>query len=178
MTIAAAQNGKARVTRLEVEKSRAIGSAGIELGDTVAQVGQNNAGKSTVLRALNAFFNFGDEREDFELGRHANTKTPQALIEVTITGLKGAGLPTMRPGGDEVRTRLKFRKTAVSECSVGSKWQSTPPSLQEMLQYISFALVPVRRDHEVAHDPFEAFWHLLCSSSVGSSWRRPSATTT
>ncbi|MFF0973695.1 ATP-binding cassette domain-containing protein [Kocuria sp. CPCC 205295] len=33
----------------------------MELGDTVALVGQNGSGKSSILRALNAFFNFEDE---------------------------------------------------------------------------------------------------------------------
>ncbi|MBO1031393.1 AAA family ATPase [Tessaracoccus sp. SD287] len=146
--------GKVRVTRLKIEKFRAIGSAEIELGDTVALVGQNGAGKSSALRALNAFFNFEEERQDFETGRHAYTKTSQAVIEITLVGLKGAGLPTTQTGGDEVRARLKFKKAPVWECLTGSRWQAAPTNLHDVLEkHISFALVPVRRDHEVAHDP-------------------------
>lgn len=157
MTAAAAKSGKARVTRLKIEKFRAIGAADVELGDTVALVGQNGAGKSSVLRALNAFFNVDDEREDFESGRHACTKTSQALIEVTLTGLKGAGLLTTQSGGEEVRARLKFKKAAVWECAVGSKWQTAPPNLHEVLQkHIAFArAVEEWITHNRQRDPHE-----------------------
>lgn len=154
MSVTAPDPGRVRVTRLKIEKFRAIGSAEIELGDTVALVGQNGAGKSSVLRALNAFFNFEEERQDFEGGRHAYTKTSQAVVEIALVGLKSAGLPTTETGGDEVRARLKFKKAPVWECLVGNRWQSAPTNLHDVLQeHISFALVPVRRDHEVAHDP-------------------------
>lgn len=50
-----AQPGNVRFTRLKIKRFRAVGFAEIELGDTVALVGQNGSGKSTILRALNAF---------------------------------------------------------------------------------------------------------------------------
>ncbi len=144
----------ARISRLRIEKFRAIASADIQLGYVVALVGQNGAGKSSVLRAVNAFFNFEEEREDFEAGRHAYTKTSQAVIEVTFEGVGGSDLPTVQPGADELRARLRFRKAPVWECYVGSKWQPAPTSFHSALRkHISYALVPVRRDHEVAHGP-------------------------
>lgn len=145
---------KVRVTRVKIEKFRAIGSAVIEVQDTIALVGQNGAGKSSVLRALNAFFNFERERSDFESLRHAYTKTSQSVIEVTLAGLAGLGLPTTAVGGDEVRARLKFKRQEKWECWVAGRWQAMPHDFHATLrEHITYALVPVRRDHEVAHGP-------------------------
>lgn len=68
-----------RVTRLKIQKFRAIEYAEIELGETIALVGQNGAGKSSVLRALNAFFNFESERQAFEDGVHRYTASTQTI---------------------------------------------------------------------------------------------------
>ncbi|NYI57455.1 ATP-dependent nuclease [Cellulomonas soli] len=147
-------SSKVRLSRLKIEKFRAIGSADIEFGEMVALVGQNGAGKSSVLRALNAFFNFERERGDFEARRHDFTKTSQSVIEVTLTGLFGADLPTVEQGGDEVRARLKFRRQEKWECWSEGRWQAMPQGFHEALRkHFTFALVPVRRDHQVAHDP-------------------------
>ena len=79
MTTTAEESGRARVARLRIEKFRAIGSAEIESGDMVALVGQNGAGKSSVLRALNAFFNFEAERDAFKVGLHRYSSTTQSI---------------------------------------------------------------------------------------------------
>ena len=65
-----AQPGGVRITRLKIEKFRAIASTEIELGHTVALVGQNGSGKSSMLRALNAIFNFDEEKTDLEDSNH------------------------------------------------------------------------------------------------------------
>lgn len=65
--------GRVRTTKLTIEKLRAIRLAEIELGDNVALVGQNGTRKSSILRALNAFYNFDDEKADFENGSVQST---------------------------------------------------------------------------------------------------------
>ncbi len=57
-----------RLTRLKIDKFRAIRDADKRIGEELALVGQNSAGKTSVLRALNAFFNFEQERASFEPG--------------------------------------------------------------------------------------------------------------
>lgn len=144
---------KPRVSRLIITKFRAIGSADIEFGQTIALVGQNGSGKSTILRALNAFFNFETEEGDFAAGRHKYTNGSQSVIEVRMTGLRTAGLPLSDAGTGEVRARLKYRSTKKWECWVNGGWGAMPADFHERLrQHLSYALIPIRRDHEVAHD--------------------------
>jgi predicted ATP-dependent endonuclease of OLD family len=42
----------------------------VEVCDLTALVGSNNVGKSGLLRALNAFFNYEDEQENFTDSSH------------------------------------------------------------------------------------------------------------
>lgn len=50
-----------KIKELHIEKFRAILKCDIEFKDIMAIVGENNSGKTTILRALNAFFNFEEE---------------------------------------------------------------------------------------------------------------------
>jgi len=152
LTTTAQESGKARVTRLKIEKFRAIGSAEIELGDTVALVGQSGAGKSSVLRALNAFFNFEAERDAFEAGLHRYSSTTQSIIEVEITGLPAGGLPLDGATGMFLG-RLKFQRKPIWQVWKAGKWETVPEFHDALRQHITYALVPIRRDHWVAHDP-------------------------
>lgn len=168
------QPGNVRITRLKIEKFRAISSADIELGDTVALVGQNGSGKSSILRALNAFFNFDDEKADFENGNHAYSRTAQSVIEVTIEGLSSdPALPRSESRSDKLRAQLKFRKQPVWNVFEGGKWQSAVPGFHEALrEQVAYALIPTRRDHAVAHDPASGLLERAVDEWVTSNRQR------
>lgn len=143
---------RVRLRKLQIKNFRAISDATIEFGDTLALVGQNGAGKTSVLRALNSFFNFEDERSAFEEGLHQFSPSLQSVIEVSIEGLEGTALPG-RGRSNEFRARLKFRKRAVWEVFRAGKWCVDGSFHENLRQQFSFALIPIRRDHEVAHAP-------------------------
>ncbi len=101
-----------KITKLSVEKFRAIRQSEIELSQETALVGQNSAGKSSLLRALNAFFNFSEEKSAFLEGRHAFQKTTTAVITIDFKKVPAAcDLPRVTTGGDAIRARLKYRKS-------------------------------------------------------------------
>lgn len=163
-----------RITRLRIEKFRAIGSTEIELGDTVALVGQNGSGKSSILRALNAFFNFDDEKADFENGNHAYNRTMQSVIEVTIEGLASdPALPRAQNGADLLKAQLKFRRQAVWNVFVDGKWQPSSPGFHDALRkQIAYSLIPTRRDHAVAHEPSTGLLERAVDAWVTSNRQR------
>lgn len=70
------------VKKIRIEKFRSIKKAEINLNSLTALVGENNVGKSTVLRAFNAFFNFEEEEENFLNRRHLFETRNNTKIEV------------------------------------------------------------------------------------------------
>lgn len=170
MSVAQGAKPAARITRLKIEKFRAIGHAEIELGDTIALVGQNGAGKSSVLRALNAFFNFESERQAFEDGLHRYSAA-QTIIEVSIEGLKHASLPTFGLRND-FRGRLKFRRKPIWQVWRNGGWESVPSFQEALREQITYALVPIRRDHEVAHSSSGGLLELAVERWVSSHSQR------
>lgn len=173
MSINTSTPEKARLTRIKITKFRAIGSAEIELSDTVALVGQNGSGKTSILRALNAFFNFSTEEPDFNEGRHKFKNGTTTVIEVTMTGLQDSGLPLSDAATGEVRAELKFRSRASWRVWTSGAWIAMPGDFHARLRdHISFVMIPIRRDHEVAHDPSEGLLERAVEQWVSANHQR------
>jgi len=141
-----------KVRKLTVEKFRAIRKSEIEFSQETALVGQNSSGKSSFLRALNAFFNFKEEQDAFSSGRHAFQKTTTTIITVDFTDVPNeCDLPRTVNGGNDVRARLKFRKTSSWQIYEAGAWRPAPNDFHARLsKYIRYVYVPMRRDHEVS----------------------------
>lgn len=141
-----------KITKLTVEKFRAVRLSEIELSQETALVGQNSAGKSSLLRALNAFFNFAEEERAFLEGRHAFQKTTTAIITVDFSNVPGdCDLPRLISGGAEVRARLKYRRSDTWQICDDGNWVTAPSDMhQKLSEHIRYVYVPMRRDHEVS----------------------------
>ena len=141
-----------KITKLSVEKFRAVRLSEIELSQETALVGQNSAGKSSLLRALNAFFNFPEEKQAFIEGRHAFQKTTTAIITIDFSNVPaGCDLPRLVIGGDEIRARLKYRKSDIWQIFDNGNWVAAPSDMhQKLSEHIRYVYVPMRRDHEVS----------------------------
>lgn len=141
-----------KLARLKIDKFRAIRSADIRIGNELALVGQNGSGKTSVLRALNAFFNFEDEQGAFERGQHVFSSSAVAVIDVTFTGApEECKLARVHAGSDTVRARLRYKKEPLWEIYVDRNWKKATGDFRvELSRFISYAFIPLRRDHHVA----------------------------
>lgn len=74
-----------KISKIELKKFRSIERCSIELNDLNAIVGQNNSGKSAIIRALNCFFNFKDEEINFIQGKHHYNSSSTPVITLTFT---------------------------------------------------------------------------------------------
>ena len=79
-----------RISEVTIEKFRSIKKATFHMKDITAVVGENNAGKTAVLRALNAVLNFRYEEECFLKKQHqyATRNNTYITIEFCDTPLK------------------------------------------------------------------------------------------
>jgi putative ATP-dependent endonuclease of OLD family len=141
-----------QLASIKIEKFRAIRHSTIRVGSELAIVGQNSAGKSSILRGLNAFFNFDAERSSFELGRHTFQKSSTAIIELVFSNVPlDCKLPKTSLGGSEVRARLKYKKAPGWQVMSEGNWIVAPADFHEELQkYVRYVYVPLRRDHEIS----------------------------
>lgn len=71
-----------KIRTISIENFRSIKNASISLNEITALVGENNAGKTAILRALNSVFNFADEREFFLNTMHRYWK--KTITKITI----------------------------------------------------------------------------------------------
>ncbi|MFP7572361.1 ATP-dependent nuclease [Marivita sp. S2033] len=146
-----------KLVKIRLEKFRGIRNAEIDVGTELALVGQNSGGKSSILRALNAFFNFQDERIHFEYSRHAFQKTSTAIIDLEFSEAPvECELPRVIAGSASVRMRLKYKKSANWEIFSNGTWVAAPVGFHEDLhQFVRYVYIPVSRTETVlswAHD--------------------------
>ena len=76
-----------KISGLEIEKFRSIQKCNIDLGEINAIVGENNAGKTAILRALNSVFNYEFEEKYFmdqthKYGPRSNTKITVHIADI------------------------------------------------------------------------------------------------
>ena len=76
-----------RIAAIGIQKFRSIDSCWIETTNLCALVGSNNVGKSTLMRALNAFFNFQSEQESFLNRSHDYSNRGIPKIDIVLTNV-------------------------------------------------------------------------------------------
>src|SRR6478735_2828030 len=97
-----------KISRIIIKKFRSIDTADIWVSSINAIVGQNNAGKSCLLRALNAFFNYDKEDLAFISGSHSFAPRTISKIEIHFDEIDSS----------KVASKFIYNKKLLCELSV------------------------------------------------------------
>jgi predicted ATP-dependent endonuclease of OLD family len=138
------------LTYVEIKKFRSIEYCKISLNNINAIVGQNNSGKSAIIRALNCFFNYQKEEANFITGKHQYTVSSQPKIEIGF--LLKTPVASLAPycQGDslviEMTYRHSYKKRQIRYKQAG-KYNVAPDDLLEKIKdVIAFVYIPPNRD--------------------------------
>lgn len=140
-----------KITRIIIKKFRSIDKADVWSGSINAIVGQNNSGKSCLLRALNAFFNYEKEEAYFSRGAHSFSPRAVAKIELHFEEYDASKIPNKYINNGKIIIETSFRiNTKGCARSIryksGSSWVTDPQVIDEVKKQIEFILIPPNRD--------------------------------
>lgn len=143
-----------RLTNLIVKKFRSYEHISINFKDVTVLVGQNNVGKSGIFKALNAFFNFEDEKINFLLEKHLYKSRAIPIIELTFENIPDKDIYAGKTINNQLILRFKFsHKTGkyFFKSQQSGNYETLDISfISELKKDISFVLIPVVRDYKLA----------------------------
>lgn len=136
-----------KITNIDIRKFRSIDQCSLNLNDINALVGQNNSGKSAVIRALNSFFNPENEELFHIQGKHSYTNKSIPKITITFDSL-GDGFQQYREG-DTLEVQQVYqsstRKISYKFRNGGRFIAASDELLQEIKESIAFVYIPPNR---------------------------------
>jgi len=138
-----------KLTRISIENFRSIKSGVINVGDSNAIVGENNSGKSAVLRALNAFFNYTEEEVYFKDGTHQYSPKSLTRITLTFSDIPIKATYQSKIHNNELNIRMTYSYSThkrTFHCKTTSFVEIGQDFVGELLSDIQFVLIPVARD--------------------------------
>lgn len=136
-----------KISKIELKKFRSIGKCLIELNDLNAIVGQNNSGKSAIIRALNCFFNFKDEEVNFIQGKHHYNPSSTPVIALTFIDIDSEFGEYAENSILQIQQSFKSSsKKAIYKYKRNGSYVNAPDTLLEMINSkISFVYIPPNR---------------------------------
>ena len=142
-----------RLRKISIKNFRSIQKANVIIDGHSALVGENNAGKSAILRALNAFFNFDSEREDFVNGLHQYSSQASARIELTFTDIPERQSYIDKLSNGELVIRMTYKhsnnKRTIHYKKNGKYHEISSDFIDSVLSGdISFVFIPPNRDQK------------------------------
>lgn len=140
-----------KVTSIRIKHFRGIKDSKISLNNLCCLVGENNSGKSTVLRALNSVFNFSEESQYFLTGQHLYSRQSNPQIKITFNSSNPPSDLAHLFSNNVLKLTFIFQRTKGQpsyKAKVGAKTVDVSGSdLDTLRKHISFVLIPPVRDH-------------------------------
>lgn len=139
-----------RVKSLEIKKFRSINHCKINLDIINAIVGENNAGKTNILRALNAFFNLDEEEKYFSDETHRYKPRNNSYIIVTFENVpNNKVLNEYKDRNNNLEIEFVYEynpKRYKYRIKVNGKKRNLPEDvIWEIQKYIKYVYIPAGR---------------------------------
>lgn len=132
---------------VDIRKFRSIDQCKITLHDITAIVGQNNSGKSAIIRALNAFFNYKEEEIHFINGKHQYSSSSQSKIEISFSGASKISELKTYCTGDSLVIQMTYNKKRILKHKANGKFTASPDNIIDLLkEHVAFVYIPPNRD--------------------------------
>ena len=139
-----------KIEKVEISKFRSIEKGTFQFDKIAAIVGQNNSGKSAIMRALNSFFNPDDEITHFLSGTNLYTsKRTIPRIKLTFNSVPQKpiyqpfitnGTITIEQKFTKIKNRLEY-----SILLNGALQLAQEALITELLNDVQFVLIPTER---------------------------------
>ena len=144
-----------KIQSVHIQKFRSIDDSKIDFTQVLALVGQNNAGKSHVLRALNAFFNFERENNDFLNFDHMFSSRARPKIIVSFDNITPDDqVDSIYIHNSLLTIRFTYRwdrRTPTYEVLVGNNLIKIDiDTFKTITKHFKYIYIPIVRNYDVA----------------------------
>lgn len=142
-----------KLIEAHIKHFRSIQDQKIKFHDITALVGMNNSGKSSILRALNSFFNYDIEKRDFEEGNHQYSNQSYVRIELVFINCPNKKEFTSKLDNGKLKIRMtyshKTKKRSLNYRKQGkyNKLEKQEQFIKKLKKEVNFVLIPTIRDY-------------------------------
>ena len=141
-----------RISEVTIEKFRSIKKATFRMSDITAVVGENNAGKTAVLRALNAVLNYKQEEASFLNKAHQYAPRSNTHITIIFSDVPERDLYVNRLEGGKLTIKFSYLYSENKKKNMIVKKNETEniddTFIQELSKDIMYVYIPAGRTNK------------------------------
>lgn len=140
-----------RLDKINIKNFRSINNCTVQSGKISALVGENNTGKSGVLKALNVFFNYDQEEYSLLGGTHQYSNKSLVKIELTFSEVPENDRYRDLINHGELTIRMTYsfttKKRSLHYKKNGNYENLSVEFIELLKEDINYVLIPPNRDH-------------------------------